>query len=315
MARHVLGGPTDDGRASYQVAVTVCDECHRAWQHGAGKTVPIGSSVVEMARCDTQHIGHIPSAGASARGDDLPLVKEFAHVGHGSDALPSSDSGGEQDSGDTNNHLIRGVSSTLPSFSDSDGRRNAGDGHSNGARNAGDRDSPVMHRLDATTKRLARARQDVPPAVHRAVMRRDGGRCVVPGCRNGAFLDVHHINLRSEGGKHEPDGLIVICSAHHRAAHRGQLIIEGQVSTRLTWRHADGSRYGAIVEPLVAETHAQAFRALRGLGFREDQTRRAIAHVRADRDVLQASTESVLRAALGVLSTDCSRQSPFKRST
>ena len=30
LARHVLGGPTDDGRASYQVALDVCEDCGRA---------------------------------------------------------------------------------------------------------------------------------------------------------------------------------------------------------------------------------------------------------------------------------------------
>src|SRR5690606_19892651 len=29
LARHVLGGPVDDGRASYQVALDVCENCQR----------------------------------------------------------------------------------------------------------------------------------------------------------------------------------------------------------------------------------------------------------------------------------------------
>jgi hypothetical protein len=40
-----------------------------------------------------------------------------------------------------------------------------------------------------------RATQDIQPAVRREVRRRDGGRCVVPGCRNGTYLDQHHLNL------------------------------------------------------------------------------------------------------------------------
>jgi hypothetical protein len=78
-------------------------------------------------------------------------------------------------------------------------------------------------------------------------MRRDGGRCVVPGCRNSVFLDTHHLDLRSEGGDHDPDRLIVLCGAHHRAQHRGQLLIEGRVSTGLVFRHADGTLYGSVV--------------------------------------------------------------------
>ena len=35
-----------------------------------------------------------------------------------------------------------------------------------------------------------RAPQTIPPAIRRAVMRRDHGRCVVPGCKNHRFVDV-----------------------------------------------------------------------------------------------------------------------------
>jgi Holliday junction resolvasome RuvABC DNA-binding subunit len=67
------------------------------------------------------------------------------------------------------------------------------------------------------------------------------------------------------------------------------------------FRHADGTRYGATVDPRVAETHTQAFRALRALGFREGETRRALEQVRARSHVGSANTERVLRAALSVL--------------
>ena len=47
IARHVLGGPTDDGRASYQVELTVCAECQRGKQ-GRGEPVDVSADVVEM---------------------------------------------------------------------------------------------------------------------------------------------------------------------------------------------------------------------------------------------------------------------------
>jgi hypothetical protein len=149
-------------------------------------------------------------------------------------------------------------------------------------------------------------------------MRRDGGRCVVPGCRHATFVDIHHIVLRSEGGSNDEDGLIVLCPAHHRAQHRGQLIIEGRVSSGLRFHHADGTRYGHVIHPRAANAHAQAFRALRALGFRESEARAALERVRshdvgdATRDAtvesrekvgLDASTEGVIRAALAVLSS------------
>jgi hypothetical protein len=145
-----------------------------------------------------------------------------------------------------------------------------------------------------------RARQDVPPAIRREVMRRDCGRCVVPGCRHATFVDLHHVLLRSEGGNHDPDNLVVLCSAHHRAQHRGQLMVEGRVSTGLTFRHADGARYGGGISPQAIASHAEAFRALRGLGFREGEVRSALDRVRTGSHP-DASVESVLREALVVL--------------
>src|SRR3954467_9354044 len=54
MARHVLGGPVDEGRASYQVAITVCEACQRTTQTGRGEAVEVPEEVAAMARCDAQ---------------------------------------------------------------------------------------------------------------------------------------------------------------------------------------------------------------------------------------------------------------------
>ena len=94
--------------------------------------------------------------------------------------------------------------------------------------------------------------------------------------------------------------MIVLCSAHHRAEHRGQLIIEGRVSTGLVFRHADGTRYGSGAEPRTVAMQLDAFRALRGLGFREGEVKMALEKVRAceERDT---TIQNVLRRALVVL--------------
>jgi hypothetical protein len=218
LARQVLGGPADEGRASYQVALTTCDACRKTWQQGRGELMEVGAEVAEMAGCDAQQVGHVDNS---------------THVG------------------------------------------------------------------------MARASQVIPPALRRKVMRRDGGRCVVPGCRHATFVDIHHIVLRSEGGEHDEETLIVLCPAHHRAQHRGKLIIEGRVSTGLRFRHADGSSYGGSVSPRSAEAHLQAFQALRGLGFREGETRNALERVRIKTDGI-ATVEGLVRAALGLLTTGAS---------
>jgi hypothetical protein len=137
--------------------------------------------------------------------------------------------------------------------------------------------------------------------MRRAVLGRDHHRCTVPGCRNALFLDLHHIELSSEGGGNETDNLVTLCGAHHRAAHRGELEISGRVSTGVRFRHADGSEYGHVAEPAAAETQAKAFAALRSLGFRERDVRRVLAELSRSRDGRENQLESVLRCALSRL--------------
>src|SRR5258707_6517371 len=62
LARHVLAGPTDEGRSSYQVAVTVCSECNRGWQQRRGEEIEVDAGIVEMPSLDAQHvsISHSP---------------------------------------------------------------------------------------------------------------------------------------------------------------------------------------------------------------------------------------------------------------
>jgi hypothetical protein len=154
-----------------------------------------------------------------------------------------------------------------------------------------------------------RAKQDIPPALRRQVLRRDGRRCAVPGCRHGSFLDLHHIEARADGGAHELDNLITLCGAHHRARHEGELRVEGRVSSGLRFSHADGTDYGAVMNVNESAVGAQvkAFQALRQLGFAEREAKRALASV-ADEVGADAGVEAVLRAALRRLSADAFRQ-------
>jgi hypothetical protein len=207
MARHVLGGPTDAGRASYQLYMNVCERCGSGQQLGRGELVYVPSEVTEMAMCDAQRV--------------------CAHVG------------GE--------------------------------------------------RQPAT--------QIVPPAARRAVVRRDAGRCVVPGCRHATFIDVHHIEPREDGGGHEPDNLVCLCGAHHLALHRGLLSIGGKPSTGLVFRHADGTANGGTPEPRALDARTKVFSALRNMGYRESEARvgieRATAHGGASPDVATLLTRAL----------------------
>ena len=123
------------------------------------------------------------------------------------------------------------------------------------------------------------------------------GGAKVNGCRSSRYLDLHHICLRSEGGDHDPDLVITCCGGHHAALHAGRLIVEGRVSTGLRFSHADGTPYGGEISPEIAAAMTEAFLALRGLGFGESESRRALGEVRAQLGV-EATPETVVRAAL-----------------
>jgi hypothetical protein len=151
---------------------------------------------------------------------------------------------------------------------------------------------------EARIPSIARSKQSIPPAVRRAVLARDQHRCRVPGCRHATFLDIHHLVPRSEGGSNDPANTITICSAHHRANHRGKLIIESNGDGPPRFMHADGSIYGHVVSPRVVDAHAKVFAGLRHLGFRERDVKAVLAELLADDELCDATAERLLREAL-----------------
>jgi Holliday junction resolvasome RuvABC DNA-binding subunit len=77
-------------------------------------------------------------------------------------------------------------------------------------------------------------------------------------------------------------------------------MVDGRGSTGLRFRHADGSSYGGTLSATMVSAHAEAFRALRNLGFRESEAKSALEHVRAAH-VGVVGTGEVIRAALSAL--------------
>ncbi|MEO8182681.1 MAG: HNH endonuclease, partial [Deltaproteobacteria bacterium] len=143
-----------------------------------------------------------------------------------------------------------------------------------------------------------RAKQSIPPALRRAILARDQRRCRVPGCKNATFLDVHHIQPRSEGGRNEPTNLVTLCGAHHRATHHGELSIESMRDGGARFRHADGIVYGHAVRPGAIDVQTKVFSALRQLGFREREVRAVLEELRNEADLRGATAEGLLREAL-----------------
>ena len=143
------------------------------------------------------------------------------------------------------------------------------------------------------------ATQEIPPATRRFVVARQNSRCAVPGCSIAIFTDLHHVTFRSEGGTHDSDGLVLLCSAHHRAVHRGKLRIEGTWSRGLHFRHADGSVYGNLAEAdahrakVLADVHV----TLCTMGFKDREARKLTDAV-CPRAGANLGFEEALRAAL-----------------
>ncbi|MEQ8892915.1 MAG: hypothetical protein RID93_35025, partial [Sandaracinaceae bacterium] len=142
-----------------------------------------------------------------------------------------------------------------------------------------------------------RASQVIPPAVRRAVVRRHGGVCAVPGCKNTS-CDVHHCDPKSEGGSHDPERLILLCSTHHGIAHEGKVVIRGTWSAGFVFEHPDGSGYGSPkVEPKKARVLAEVFQMLKALSFKEKEARRLVDQARPHVGA-ETTAEQALRVAL-----------------
>jgi hypothetical protein len=65
----------------------------------------------------------------------------------------------------------------------------------------------------------------VPRSVVQKVRWRDEGRCQVPGCLNGRWSQLHHIQFFARGGRQRTRNLLTLCTPHHRQLHDGHLVL------------------------------------------------------------------------------------------
>jgi hypothetical protein len=144
-----------------------------------------------------------------------------------------------------------------------------------------------------------RVETELSKKVRELVLRRHHGRCAVPGCSNAMCLHVHHVEPRADGGTHDPELLLPLCDAHHRAVHDRKVRIDGTWSTRFTFRYADGTSYGAatLPDPRSVAKAKGAFSVLRNLGFKHREAEAAVDTIR-DRVEPDMSMEEVARLAL-----------------
>ncbi len=86
----------------------------------------------------------------------------------------------------------------------------------------------------------------IPPAIRRAVLIRDGGRCQVPGCRHNKHIELHHIVPWATSRSHEPDGLVCLCSTHHAMVHRDVLQVSRDHDGELRWKRGLGEPLAVV---------------------------------------------------------------------
>jgi len=86
---------------------------------------------------------------------------------------------------------------------------------------------------------VGRRTRTIPPAIRRALKRRDGG-CRFPGCTCERFVDAHHIRHWADGGETSMDNLVLLCRRHHRLMHEGGFGIQSEPSGKIEFTYPDG---------------------------------------------------------------------------
>jgi hypothetical protein len=92
------------------------------------------------------------------------------------------------------------------------------------------------------SRRGARLSRYIPRSAVKNVRLRDEGRCQVPGCLNGRWLQLHHVRFFSRGGGHRTRNLLTLCTQHHRQLHDGHLVLRAGDAERHRFTDSRGQR-------------------------------------------------------------------------
>jgi len=135
-------------------------------------------------------------------------------------------------------------------------------------------DSGVVHWLDDNGKgrdgqplAVGRKSRTIPPAIRRALQKRDGG-CRFPGCTARRFVDAHHIRHWADGGETGMENLILLCTRHHHLVHEGGFGLEKLADGSVQFRNPAGrliissaaGRSSGNVEALFGLNHQRGIR-------------------------------------------------------
>jgi hypothetical protein len=216
MAEVVLGKRALES-AAYQTSVTICAGCSRTWQRAGGEQVEVSDAVAGCARCDGEVVGL-----AEVPVEEDVLAEEgvgATHVGHALAVVAAT----HDDDATTHVGHEAVALQHLRELATRGGAR------------------PLLRLM---TRALGVPLRSLTPQLRRLVFARDGGRCIVPGCKHWRFIDVHHVVPRAHRGPNRLENLACLCTAHHRAVHEGVLAIEGSATAGWVVRHAGAGVYG-----------------------------------------------------------------------
>jgi 5-methylcytosine-specific restriction endonuclease McrA len=131
----------------------------------------------------------------------------------------------------------------------------------------------------------------------REVFARDGAQCTFldadgDRCPARAYLELDHVHPKALGGSDGAGNLRVRCRAHNRL-YAEHVFGRAHVEERI---HLRRRKYGAAPPPFES-----AANALRSMGFREPEVRRALATIETKLDAKATSIETIVREGLLVL--------------
>jgi len=103
-------------------------------------------------------------------------------------------------------------------------------------------DAGVVHWLEnkkGEPLSVGRKTRTIPPAIRRALKRRDHG-CRFPGCTCSRFVDAHHIMHWADGGETKLNNLVLLCRRHHRMVHEEGFSIHSQADGQVYFTDPQG---------------------------------------------------------------------------
>lgn len=103
-------------------------------------------------------------------------------------------------------------------------------------------DAGVVHWLEnkkGETLSVGRKTRTIPPAIRRALKKRDQG-CRFAGCTCQRFVDAHHIRHWADGGETCLNNLVLLCRRHHRMVHEEKFGVHSEADGGLHFTDPQG---------------------------------------------------------------------------